>query len=175
MTLEIINYGQIAKLILPEGWTETEIEVAATHTSSLREFSSPGEAQTRLCFYYRGFMFGSETGNAFKSILAAAPHILTAKELNAIAEILEDVNDADVFKPLSVHTQNLNGKTVLTVEGRWLQQDWDTYSLYVCADETGCAVQQIYFLAPTSNYPKHIKDMKQRLNSLEWLAHGAEV
>jgi hypothetical protein len=168
MTLELNDHGQIKKLVLPKGWSETNLERKNGHAFSLREFSPQTDTEVRLCLYYRGAPFQDQTGTSFKSILKEPAHSLSAKEVRNLADILEDVCDPGSFKPLAIHTQELNGKPVLLVEGRWLKQEWDTYSLYVSADDTGCVVQQIYLLAPTSSFPKYINEIKERLRRIEW-------
>jgi len=167
-TTEIIQHGQVKRLALPPGWTETDITRGDTHGISLREFSPADNDDVCLCFFYRGFPFELPTGAAFNSVLAAPPHSLQTKEIKSIADILEEICQPESFKPLAIHTQDLNGKTVLLVEGRWLKQDLDTYSLYIAADESGCAVQQIYLLAATNLFPKYIKDVKDCLKNTEW-------
>ncbi|MBX3135959.1 hypothetical protein KF707_06965 [Candidatus Obscuribacterales bacterium] len=168
MTTEVVDHGQIKRLLLPAGWTETATTGSDNHEQSLREFSPQDSEDTRLCFYYRGFPYELPTGAAFKAVLEAPPHSLPAKEIKSIAGMLEEICQPDSFKPLAIHTQVTGGRTLLVVEGRWLRQEWDTYSLYIAADDSGCVVQQIYFLAPTSSYPKYVKEIKECLRNIEW-------
>jgi hypothetical protein len=161
----IIDHGQIKRLVLPDDWLE---HTADSGSANLREFQPTGRQDVRLCLYYRGLPMSTESGGAFKNILHAEKHFLSLDELEAIGELLEDSGDIDLFQPQAIQTSDIGDRRVLVVEGRWLEQGWDTYSLFVSCDETGCVVQQIYFLAPTVQYTGLLPLVKQILESIEW-------
>ncbi|MCA9800547.1 MAG: hypothetical protein KC777_01100 [Cyanobacteria bacterium HKST-UBA02] len=169
--LLVKDHGRIEEMPLPPGWSEhRQIEDNAPGMPDLREFQADGEPEVKLCLYYRGRLMTAPGGEAFSKVLEQKPHVLLNREIESLQEVLEDAAAADFFTPLSIHTAELAGRTVLVLEGRWKRQQWDTYSIYLKADEEGRAVQQIYLLAPPARYPVFLPQVKKILKELRWKA-----
>lgn len=166
---EIANYGQIKRLVLPEQWREGATTHNGTHGPELREFLLSSHKDVRLCIYYRGFPLSTESGETFRQTLEMSPHFLTMEELANLDELLEDSSNLELFSPASAQTADIGGRRVLILEGRWIQQGWSTYSIYVSCDESGSVVQQIYFLAPVTDYPGLLPNVRIFLDSIEWV------
>lgn len=110
----------------------------------------------------------AQQAKAFHDILSATPHQLGASEFKSIPEVLQDkANPAD-FGILSARTQNLSGKNVLIVEGRYKALQQDAYHIYVDSDGTGSNVQEVFYQAPKDKYPAHLKEAKDSFNSIQW-------
>ena len=154
MSTQIIDHGQIKLLNLPEGFEE--ISIGEPQSETLREFQIPDQEKVRLCLFYRGYPVSKKAGDFFRNLLAGKPHVLKSEEIRNLAEILDDAAYPDLFIPFIIKTELINDKAILSVEGRWKQQEWDTTSLFIDADGSGCIIQQV------------IGQIKKCLRSIEW-------
>lgn len=170
MTNIIQDHGQIKVLNLPQEFQEVEIEAeaGALSVNSIKEFQVSGVDDTRLCLYYRGSKVSNQSAQNFKNILAMKPHVLKDGELDSIREILDDVVQSDIFSTLVTATEVIQEKTVLKVEGTWIQQNWNMYAIYIDASGDGSVVQQVYFLAPKDSYLRYVSGIKNSIKSIQW-------
>jgi hypothetical protein len=82
--------------------------------------------------------------------------------------MLRERANPEVFHILSARTQDLNGKRVLLLEGRYTEIQKDLYEVFIDADGTGRVVQEVYFLAPKIEYLHYLKAVKIAFSSIEW-------
>jgi hypothetical protein len=164
----ITDRGQIKSMTLPSGWEEGPSTSGGIGTRSFREVHPSEFPDAKLCFYYRGLPASEKAGENFKAILDKPAHILTGAEISSIGEILRGKDDKATFSPLMIKTEDVNGKRVLTVNGRLNERQDDLKEILVNADGTGRVVQEIYFQAPKELYTRYMKDAQNAMNTIEW-------
>jgi hypothetical protein len=164
----ITDRGQIKSMTLPSGWEEGPSTSGGIGSRSFREVHPAEFPDAKLCFYYRGLPTSEKSGDAFKAILDKPPHILSGAEISSLDEVLRGKDDKTVFSPLMIKTEDMNGKRVLTVNGRLNERQDDLKEILVDAEGTGRVVQEIYFQAPKELYTRYMKNAQQSMNSIEW-------
>ena len=169
---ESISIGQVSAMSLPPGWKEGKPEKSGTGTSSFREFHPEERPDAKLCFYYRGRRLSEEAGRTFHSILEKPAHILSPVEVQSLQEVLRDRARPDDFSMLVCKTEDLNGKRVLVVEGRYKQTQEETRAILVDSDGTGTAVQEIYYQAPKDDFSKYLLTASSAMKSIQWKSTG---
>jgi len=174
---EISNQGQISKMDLPCGWVERDKSDVTSNIGarSVREFTPPDAPDVKLSFFYRGLPCSETTGDAFKGILSKPPHHVTPTELKTLTEILRERGDNSAFSILAARTEDLNGKRVLIVEGRYRQTQQDLHEVIIDTDGTGRTVQEVFFQAPKDKFPRHLSEAKAALRSIAWKPQVEEV
>jgi hypothetical protein len=165
---KITDHGQIKSMSLPPGWVEGTPTLGGIGTRSFREVHPVVDPDATLCFFYRGLPVNEALGKTFRNILDMPPHELTQKEMSSISEILRDHDKKGHFTPLSVRTEDFNGKRVLTLNGRLPKTQEDLKEIVVDTEGTGRVVQEIYFQAPIATYPLYIKSVQDAMKSIEW-------
>jgi hypothetical protein len=162
----VISTGQIQAMTVPDGWVKRDA-VNLPSGGGLVEYHPPGHDDIRLNSYYRGSRVGQEAAQAFKDCLAKPPHQLQSKELKDLAQVLGDKSyDFDIF---FAKTADLNGKRVLSVEGRYKDKDHtSSQTIYVDSDGTGSAVQEISYTASGKDYQDHLSEAQKALKSIIW-------
>lgn len=165
--MELQDQGQIDKMTLPQGWGDGKLPAGATTSGTLKLFSPPGDAESRLGFFYRGQRVSDGSAAAFKRVLESPAHALSPSEISELKEVMRD-KDPSSFKTLSVRTEDLAGRRVLIVEGTYTSFNHDAYSIYVDSDGTGSAVQELWFEAPKVSYSKQLKFVKDSFATIKW-------
>jgi hypothetical protein len=107
-------------------------------------------------------------GEEFQNILAHDAHELTTEELEQVEIVIRNASDEEYFSLSSSHTEDINGKRILIVEGVWKTSGLADYGLFIDSDNTGSAVQEIHFLAPERDYVNYIDQIEQVLASIVW-------
>lgn len=165
-----MNHGQIETIALPDGWLEKpqEYDYRGIGTRSLREFYPPEEPLARLTFFYRGLPVRKETANAFKSILSRDSHPLSRTELSTLEEILRERLEPTVFNLISARTDNVSGRRVIMIEGRYRETECDLYEVIVDTEGDGTVVQEIYYQAPKDSFFKYLRPAQKAIKSIVW-------
>jgi hypothetical protein len=166
--VKVEDRGQIKEMTLPAGWEEGPSTSGGIGTRSFREVHPAEFPDAKLCFYYRGLPTSDAAGAAFKAVLDQPPHILSSKEISSLGEILRGKDDPNTFSPLMIKTEDVNGKRVLTVNGRINEKQDDLKEILVDADGTGKVVQEIYFQAPKELYTRYMKAAQDSMKTIEW-------
>lgn len=165
---ELTDVGQIDHIDLPAGWEEGPRYEQREHSPSYQEFHPPGEKDCQLGFYYRGRRVSDRAAQTFRKILSLAEHVLSHGEFDALSEIVGDkINPAD-FHVTTARTKSINGKMVLIIDGRYLELQHETSHIFLDADGTGSAVQQIFFQAPVEKFPLYQGVAHRALLSIRW-------
>lgn len=107
-------------------------------------------------------------GRAFLALLNQEFHELEDEEIKAIPEVLEAMAQADVFDIAGATTGYLNGKRALTIQGHWRQDNLDATVILFAAEDNGCFIQQIYYVAPPEQFARHVEVLKNALQSVSW-------
>ncbi len=163
------NYGQISNMAMPAGWVPGEQLNNVVGNSSFRQFHPSDNPDVRLSFYYRGRRTSEAAGEKFRRLLEERLHLLSRKELEAIAETVRDKAGTSGFKLFRARTEDINGKHVLIVEGRFVEIQQDTRCMLVDADGTGTVVQEIAYQAPLSKYLRYLGQAKAAMDSIHWM------
>lgn len=163
---KIVDVGQISQMDLPHTWKLGTTD--NTGGTDFREYHPRNDPEVKLCTYYRGHRVDQPSADAFREVLKKPPHILSPSEIKSLAEIMRNKDDAKVFSMVVARTEDLNGKRVLAVEGRFIEKQYDTHALYVDSDGNGSAVQEIYFQAPKADYMLYIKQARDAFKSIKW-------
>src|ERR1700733_11103789 len=118
--MDIVNHGQIERLTLPDGWSEDlSVKRAKIGSRSSRQFHPKETSEARLHLFYRGFPISASEGKCFASVLSSSPHTLLSSEIKALAAVLGQRANSASFMILSLRTEDLNGRRVLVLEGRY--------------------------------------------------------
>jgi hypothetical protein len=88
-------------------------------------------------------------------------------ELTQLTEVLRNKESEDGFALAAAQTKEINGKMVLQVEGTFKKQKVDNVSLYIDADGTGSAVQEIFYQGP-QDANEHKRQAKRAMASIHW-------
>lgn len=162
------NQGQIKEMEMPMDWSEGARGRGPYPNSALRCFHPHETEDANLYFYYRGSKIDDGSAASFHALLAKPAHVLAPSELKSIAAVIGDKSNAQDFRMLNARTEEINGKRVLIVEGRYELLQLDTYHAYVDADNEGKAVQEVFYKAPKGEYPKYFKAATDSIKSIQW-------
>jgi hypothetical protein len=161
----IISTGQIESMNVPTGWVKRG-KVSLRAGAGLVEYNPVGQENVRLKSFYRGNSVSDEAASAFKDCLNKPPHLLKPEELKGLSEILRD--KAYDFKG-SAKTEDLNGKRVLVLEGRYSdEKHTSTQTIYVDSDGTGSAIQEIAYTASGKDYTANLVKAQKAFKSIVW-------
>lgn len=164
------NQGQIESMDLPSGWVKVKQPDAATTigSRSLLEWHPAGNPDARLSIFYRGLPVNGEAAASFRAVLSKAPHDLTKDEVAGLRGILRERADDKAFNLTSAKTMQLNGKTVLVIEGEYRGTGSKLKEILVDADGTGAAVQEIYYQSPSRSYDTYKAQVARSFDSIKW-------
>lgn len=166
---QVLDRGQISSMSMPAGF-EKGTAVAGTYANnSFQEYHLSSNANVKFYFEYRGSRMGAESSKVFRETLDKPPHPLTPQELESLHQVLgANRSNKEDFKINSAKTEDLNGKRVLTIEGRYPQHGLSARTVFVDSDGTGSAVQEITFQAPTAEFFKNTAASLIALKSIKW-------
>lgn len=166
----VSNIGQIEQMLLPENWVKGVVYKAGIGGDLFQEYHPKSEPDVTMCFYYRGLRTSKVAGEIFHKVLQKSPHKLTEAEFTNLIETMRNKDPKD-FAMCSAYTEDINGRRVLVVEGSFdigKESQSDNRSIYVDADGSGTAVQEIYFQCPKEKFQGHIDEVNASLNSINW-------
>jgi hypothetical protein len=171
MLFYISNHGQISFLTLTGDWKE-ESPQHGPGTSLKRIFTLKDNPSVSTALFYRGSRIKKPAAQAFHELLAKPSHMLSPEELSSIAEVLEittPINNKN-FELMFSSTQLIGGKMVLIIEGHTKSSlpSMSTFAMYVDSDNSGQAVQEIYFRCPTSIYKQFVKGKDHPFTQIRW-------
>lgn len=167
-TTEATNIGQVKQIEIPGGWEAGPDYNKRQHAATYQEYHPAGAPECQLGFYYRGRRTSDAAGKTFHDLLDKPPHALTDAEFRSLEEIVRDKAKAEDFRLESAKTEDLNGKRVLRVKGRYVGNQNDAEHVFIDADGTGSAVQEVFFQAPKDKFSKHIKHAEDAIRSIRW-------
>lgn len=166
---EVLDRGEVRRMVLPKGWILGEVRDKGEEKQySYATFHPREAANVLLWYFYRGYKMNEREASEFKQVLDKPAHMLTAPETRSVAQIIRDKSDPDNFRLMAAKTEEINGKKVLVVEGRYVEADDDAYSIYIDADRLGRTVQELHFRAPKDQYHRYLKDAKSAFGSIAW-------
>ena len=165
---EVKDLGQVEKMTMPSGWEAGPDYSKRQHAASYQEFHPPGQPECQLGFYYRGRRTSETAGELFKDVLAKPAHELSGAEYASLQEVVRDKAKAEDFTVKTAHTEEINGKKVLVVEGRYNGNQNDAKHMFIDSDGTGTAVQEVFFQASKEKFAKYGNAADQAMRSVVW-------
>jgi len=163
------DHGQVQKFTLPPTWREENVKPRSSFDIvTLRKFCPPESSDVQLCFYYRGMPMGEPAAGKFQLVLSGEPRLLAGVDIRTAEGALGSLANPEEFEIASAETQNLNGRRVMRLTGRWLQIQYDTIHILLDADGSGTQVQEIYYAAPSNFYDRYLPEIMQSLQSIVW-------
>lgn len=167
--IEVIDRGQISSMSMPAGFEKGKAVGGTFANNSFQEYHLSSNANVKFYFEYRGQRMGAESSRAFHETLERPPHVLAPQELESLHQVLgANRSNKEDFKINSARTEDLNGKRVLTIEGRYPHHGLSARTVFVDSDGTGSAVQEITFQAPTAEFFKNTAASLNALKSIKW-------
>jgi hypothetical protein len=165
----IRNLGQIKLMSLPDNWIEDRRIAGIRANSFLTWYHPPDNPDVTIGFFFRGKRAGRLTSRNFRELLSLPPHTLTAAELQTLSEVLDDSADPNEFTMQSGTTEWLNRRHVLVVQGIYIRAQQCSRTIYINADGTGSAIQEIYYAAPVEQFPVYLRESLEAFNSIRWI------
>ena len=166
---EVTNLGQLKKMNMPVGWQPGPDYSQRQHSGSYQEFHPAGDPECQLGFYYRGRRTSEAAGENFHNVLSRPPHALSEGEYMSLKEVLRDkAKQPEDFMVRAARTEDLNGKRVLVVEGRYTGNQNDSKHIFIDSDGSGTAVQEIFFQAPKDKFGAFIGEANQAMHTARW-------
>ncbi len=155
---------------LPEGWREFPVPDQGYALYSVREFRAADakDDAVTLCLYNRGLALNDLTAESFTKVLAQKNHHLTPGELDQLELLLRDAGDPEVFSLLDGRTEEINGRKVLVIEGRYIKSGTRMLRFYFDVNEDGQFVEEVFFSAPPDEYDKSVKAVKACFHAVVW-------
>ena len=167
--IEILDHGQIARVLLPPGWIESELKASSgADAGESRQFHPGDSPEVALCLRYRGAKLSAEAGRLFSDLVQQPIHKLSRPEIRSLKEILKVSADPFVFTLRDARTEDRLGKRVLIIEGRYNEDQKDSYEILIDAQGTGRVVQEISFLAPKADFARYLFQVRAALKSIQW-------
>lgn len=167
--IQVIDRGQISSMSMPAGFEKGKAVGGTYANDSFQEYHLSSNANVKFYFEYRGRRMGTESSKVFHDTLEKPPHTLAPQEIESLHQVLgANRSNKDDFKINSARTEDLNGKRVLTIEGRYPHHGLSARTVFVDSDGTGSAVQEITFQAPTAEFFKNTAVSLNALKSIKW-------
>ncbi len=166
--IEVTGVGQVKTMEVPGNWEAGPDYSKRQHSATYQEFHPTGQRDSQLGFYYRGRRTSEMAGKNFHALLDKPPHTLAEAELKALKEVVRDKANPEDFQVKSARTEDLNGKRVLILEGRYTANQNDSKHIFIDADGSGTSVQEIFFQAPKDKFQTYVNTADQALKSIHW-------
>ncbi|MBS1953411.1 MAG: hypothetical protein JST89_04445 [Cyanobacteria bacterium SZAS-4] len=165
--ITFIKQAPIEALALPPGWFEDSPEQGPLPTSYKRRFKSFATPTSELFIWFRGQPVDSDSCENLMRLLSERAQILTKTKTNSIIRILGNLGHEPVFRALMIRTEAISGANVLSVEGRW-SNDEDVYALLMPESPGSSRIIELHYQAPKEEFRKNLAAMKAAFASIEW-------
>lgn len=167
----VSNLGAIARLQIPNAWkevTEPNSEPGGFNRLNYSRDFSPGDPSATLSVYFRGTLVSDGSASRFQALLHEPCHELTPEEISSLSQVLSKLADEDAFQIRSCGTAKISDRRVLLIEGEWKTTRIQFHGLMVDADPSAREVQEVFLEAPPESFQRHIKEVLDSINSIEW-------
>lgn len=161
---ELIDYGPIKRMLLPDHWKKLPNPDDFTI-----KYCRNDDKDVEIYFFFRGKPASKTTASQFCAVLAKPPHKLDAEELLDLEVVIRDASEDVYFTLTDARTEILSGLMVYVVRGHWKLSEVDSLGIFVDCDGDGKIIEEIYYLAPPDRFEKHLLEVREILNSIEWL------
>ncbi|MBX9687444.1 MAG: hypothetical protein K2X27_12125 [Candidatus Obscuribacterales bacterium] len=165
----VLDIGAIESLRIPDGWIEKSPMPSEWATECLsRDFSPVDDENSTLSSFFRGSLISEASAFRFKRLLEEPAHELAEDEIFSIQQVLSKMAEKDAFEMRSLHTSEIAGKRVLIIDGEWKSTKMQFHGILFNADESGRAIQEIFFEAPLTPFLKYLADVVACIGSIKW-------
>ena len=155
-----IDFGQV--------WYETLSEDEPLRGQYIREFHHADDPEAMMRLYHRGGLLGKYSAESFVQILKESPHNLSDTEESAVMTVIGAASEHDWFKTETIRTIAWNGKTVLELQGLWIEDQGGFLARYLCSDQAIQIIHEFHYYAPQSKFEQYLPDAKRALESVQW-------
>ncbi|MBX9567827.1 MAG: hypothetical protein K2X77_02990 [Candidatus Obscuribacterales bacterium] len=162
------SIGQIQNITIPPSWEEHFEERERAVPFTMRYFHPQDDENAMLAFFYRGRRLDKVNGEKFRKVLESPAHVLNQHEFEDLRAVLRDKNDPEEFQVVIAKTEDFNGKRVLIIEGRYLGIAEDNRHMFIDSDGTGTAVQEVFYQAHRSIFPRFYKAAAGAMRTIQW-------
>ncbi len=166
----IISYGQIDKIALPDAWVK--VDASAPMSSFSCEYYHPHNYKdTRLYLMGHNPPLDDITGNGLLKLIKMAAHDITFSDFEAISLILRGAEKTENFLLKSVMPKNHNGKDVLIIEGLWKERKYDTFWVLIPVidnEHNSVFLQEFIYSSPSNLYQEFFNNAIQSFDSIKW-------
>ena len=159
-----ISDGQLS-MKMPSGWQMVENKTLPVGYSSVG-CRPKDNREVELNIFSGGGRLSEEAAMRFHELLSKPPHALTSAELKNVSEAIGDKADPHSFRILSARTENINGKTVLSIEGHYTSWPISSQIKYVSGGTDGAFVRAVSYTAPTNEYGRYLLQAQRSFQSL---------
>jgi hypothetical protein len=192
----------IKSISLPSGWNLARKQSSKNRQSQLEIYRLPTDPWFQIDLCYRGEPASQASSTAFACLLDSKPadcrcEVLMPKEIRELAEVMgsDTVGNnqftnkqaagskcAPIFHLRSAQTMKLNGKTVLSVQGDFVEpQDPERKPVNayegifidggIDPDTGARKIQEVFMHGPASRLMLYRKQFVDTLKSIEWPSH----
>lgn len=187
--LALSDRGPIKNIQFPNGWQQTDSTTGGVGNRSIETYGPPSDKGVGISVFYGGLPTSDAGARAFTQLLTdkpatGGPQQLTADEIKSVADALGRLNVGDnqytntgryrppVFHIDSARTEQVNGRTVLAVEGDFVDMNGKPVKgfsgVFADTDGTGKRIQQVYLQGAPDKVPQYKKQLEETLSSIEW-------
>lgn len=181
--------GPIQSIDMPAGWTQRDVQTGGIGNRSLETFAPPNEKDVGISVFYGGLPASAKSAQAFLRVLndkpaTDGPQRLTTSEIKELSEVMGRLQAGDnqytnsgkyrapVFNLTDAYTMNVNGRTVLAVQGNFVDKDGKPSrgfnGVFVDSDGTGQRVQQIFLQGNPAKLSQYQQQFQDTVASIEW-------
>lgn len=183
----VVEVGQIQSMIMPNGWVEGQGLTVGTSRSLVyhpRSKDSSGNPvdnkDVQFNFRYRGNRLSEAASREFRQLIdslspSQEPRILKAEDLqkSPLNEVLGDRGHKNTFKIFSAKVERINNEPALVIEGQYTNHPVQAKIVLIDAERhhrnnLPAPVQEIIYLAKSSEYQKHYLEAKRAFDSIVW-------
>jgi len=159
--------GQARNMRLPAGWRPGERHDGRIFSQAFHLESNAG---VTLVFRYRGYRVSKEAASEFVRILAQKPGHASLPDSGSLREIIGILAHTDVFAIETARVESINGRHVLSTQGRYHKDRCHELTIYVDADrsEPGTVVQEIHYLAPSAVFDQYLEHIRDAFRTIVW-------
>ncbi len=196
--------GPIESISMPPGWVLGRMQ--SNGEGKLEIFRPAADPWCQMDIYYRGAATSKPAADAFAHILETKPanvrcEVLLPKEIRELSEVmgLATIGNnqftnrvpagskyAPNFHIRSAHTMKVNGKTVLAVQGDFiepldpLQKPVNSFEGIfidggIDSNTGGRKIQELFLQGPASRVSSYRKQFSDTMNSIGWIKADEQV
>jgi hypothetical protein len=158
-------------MTIPSQWSTLPVERKQTTDSVTQPYCLKADEEVKFMLFYRGKEVSANVASDFQAILDAPPHKLSEDEYRNIIMIIRHMSEDDFFERYSVETREIDGRTVLAVEGMWTRSAVKNYGIFVPGNASGTIIDELHYYAPADKYVQYLPAGQEILQSIKFV-HG---
>ena len=191
--VEVINFGQIGKIVAPQGWVLEDAQEDSLSAKKLKLFHVADAREINITVYFRGAPVSDTSASRLLALFKAkpalkAPEQLSLEEVKSLTQVFgystagdnQFTNEAKrgsdefpVFTMELAETVQINGKTVLRVTGTFQNRQavptMEYKGIFFTDNESGRNVEEVFYQAPSrGKYLRYLSAFDECLSTIEW-------